>query len=824
MLRTVSAAVLMLLSFHSYAQYTVSGVVRDAKTNQVLPGASVMLEESKQQTASDQFGRFRFDKIRSGKYSLNTSFIGYTKKVESIAVESSAVDVVIALEQTSILTEAVVVNATRATDKTPTTFTTVEKQDIQQQNFGQDLPFLINWTPSVVSTSDAGAGVGYTGIRIRGSDGTRINVTINGIPYNDAESLGTFWVDVPDIASSSQSIQIQRGVGTSTNGAGAFGATINLQTNIQNDRAYAEVVNAVGSFQTRKHTFSFGSGLLNGHWSFEGRVSKINSNGFIDRAAADLSSYYFSGGYQTDNTLLKAVIFGGKERTYQAWYGVPESKLNNDNEAMLTTAMNEGWNEAQTENLLNSNRRTFNPYTYQNQVDDYRQDHYQLHFSHQFSDAFTWNTALHYTPGKGYYEEYRYDQDLADYGLKNIIIDDDGNATDNDTISSVDLIRRRWLENDFYGFTYSLNYDKNNWNTVLGGGWNRYDGDHFGEILWADYSVAPHEYRYYLNNGDKRDFNTYLKTNLQVSTKINAFIDLQYRRVTYRALGIENTQNEIDVDAEFNFFNPKAGLTIAMSGGQQLYGFIGLSNREPVRADFVDFPGNKPESEKLTNVEIGYRHAGKNHSLNINYYHMAYKDQLVLTGQLNDVGASIRRNAGESYRMGLEVESALRLSNHFQWNANFTISRNKIKSYTELLEDYGENFDEFNVIQQEYNDTDISFSPSLIAGSQLKYLPFAGAEVALLTKYVGRQYLDNTQNEERAIDPYLVNDIRLSYTWKPSFIREISFSFLVNNILDEVYESNGYTWGYLAGSTEYRENYYYPQAGRNFMGMISLRF
>lgn len=822
MLKTISAIVCMLLSTYSYSQYHIRGVVRDSK-NHPLPGASVSIPDIKLHTATDQFGQFKFQRIPAGDYNLTITFIGFTKKEQAVSVTDNS-DVTIVLEEAPIISDAVVVNATRATDKTPTTYTTVEKQQIQQQNFGQDLPFLLNWTPSVVTTSDAGAGVGYTGIRIRGSDQTRINVTINGIPYNDAESLGSFWVNISDIASSSQSIQIQRGVGTSTNGAGAFGATLNLQTNARNDHAYADVINAYGSFNTRRHTFNFGSGILNDHWSFEGRVSKIASDGFIDRASSNLSSYYFSGGYQTEKTLLKAVFFGGKERTYQAWYGVPESRLNNDNEAMLTTAMNEGWNDIQTDNLLHSNSRTFNPYLYKNQVDNYQQDNYQLHFSHQFSGAFTWNTSLHYTPGKGYYEEYRYDDDIESYGLNNIIIDDDGVAADNDTISTMDLIRRRWLDNDFYGFTYSLNYDKNIWNVVLGGGWNRYTGDHFGELLWAEYAPFPHEYKYYFNDSDKRDFNTYLKTNIQLSDRINAFVDLQYRRITYRARGIENEQQEIDVDADFNFFNPKAGLTVTLSDHEQLYGFFGLSNREPVRNDFVDFLGNNPKHEKLQNLEVGYRKTGKNYGLNLNYYLMNYKDQLVLTGELNDVGANIRTNAGESYRMGIEAESAIRLSGKFQWNVNFTLSRNKISNFTEVIEDYGDNFDEFNVIENTYKDTDISFSPNIIAGSQLRYLPFTGAEVALMSKYVGKQYLDNTQNENRTIDAYFVNDIRLSYSWKPAFMKEINFSFLINNVFDKLYESNGYTWGYRAGTTEYRENYYYPQAGRNFMGMITLRF
>ncbi len=824
MLKIIFAATFMLLSAtSSFAQHAVSGIVRDSETRQSLVNATVQLKDSKRYTLSDEFGRFRFDKVEGGEFVLVITYIGYKDQEQKVNV-SADVDLTIMIEQTSILTEAVVVRATRASDKTPTTFTMISKEKIQQQNFGQDLPFLLNWTPSVVTTSDAGTGIGYTGIRIRGSDPTRINVTINGIPYNDSESAGTFWVDIPDIASSSQSIQVQRGVGTSTNGAGAFGGTINIQTNVRNDDPYAEAINSFGSFNTRRHTFNFGTGLLNDHFVIDGRVSRIFSDGFIDRASSDLQSYYFSGGYYSDRTMLKAVVFGGKERTYQSWYGVPESRLNNDTGAMLITAMNEGWNEEQTNNLLNSNNRTFNPYLYENQVDNYQQDHYQLHFSQQPGDAFTINSALHYTPGKGYYEEYRYNNDFESYGLPDIIVDDDGNTLDNDTIKTTDLIRRRWLDNDFYGFTYSVNYDKYNWNVVLGGSWNRYDGDHFGEILWAEAGSVPFDYQYYFNNGDKRDFNTYLKINYQFSEKFNAFADLQYRKVTYRALGIENNLNDIDVHAEFNFFNPKGGLTYSLNDQSQLYASYSIANREPVRDDFIDFEGSNPEHETLKNLEIGYRGTGKRHTFHANYYLMNYTNQLVLTGQLNDVGAFVRTNAGKSYRMGIELQGMIKLSEKFVWNANITLSRNKIEEYNEVLEDYGSDFTGYDLVEYAFAGTDIAFSPAIIAGSSFSLLPFKKAEVTLLTKYVGRQYLDNTANDARSINAYLTNDVRLSYTWEPSFVKQINFSFLINNILDSEYESNGFTYGYLAGDSEYRENFYYPQAGRNFMAMIGIKW
>ncbi len=815
MFKSFLSATFVLLSLAAVAQHRLSGVVRDAQTQRALPGATVLISGNNRGAVTDAFGYFEFGNLPSGTYSVKFTFVGYGEKTDTVEV-SSATRVNVALEETAILTDEVVVSATRANEKTPTTFSSIDKAQIQKQNFGQDLPFLLNWMPSVVTTSDAGTGVGYTGVRIRGSDPTRVNVTINGIPYNDSESMGTFWVNIPDIASSTQSVQVQRGVGTSTNGAGAFGATVNVQTNRRNDVAYAEATNAFGSFNTRRHSFNFGTGLLNDKWVFDGRVSRIASDGFIDRAFADLKSYYFAGGFYGANTMLKFITFGGSERTYQAWYGVPESRLNNDVEAMETTAANEGWNEAQTQHLLNSDSRTFNPYTYKNQVDDYRQDHYQLHFLQNFSKDVNLNAALHYTPGRGFYEEFRYDNDFEDYGLAPVMIGDS-------LIESTDLIRRRWLDNDFYGFTYALNVDKQKWNFVFGGGWNRYDGDHFGEIIWSEVAVVPQGYRYYFNDGNKTDFNAYGKLNADVTSKLNAFVDLQVRTINYTAAGIDNRMNNFAIDEQYTFFNPKFGLTYEVSERNQLYASYAIANREPVRDDFVDNPGKTPRHETMGNLEAGWRNSGAAHRLQVNYYLMNYKDQLVLTGEINDVGASVRTNVDESYRMGIEVDGLVKLSNKVSWNANLTLSRNKISEFTEVLYDYGENWDEYNVVENVYKNTDISFSPSIIAGSALNYSPFRNFEASLLSKYVGRQYLDNTSNEARQLDAYLINDIRLTYSWKPSFVREISFSLLVNNVLDEVYESNGYTWGFLAGPTAYRENYYFPQAGRNLMGMISIK-
>jgi iron complex outermembrane receptor protein len=809
------SAALIVWAWSGQAQ-VIRGYVKDRQTKEPLAGASVVLKESGRYSITDESGYFLISQLASGSHEAEVRFIGYKSNELSLMTDEKNWSTIL-LDEDVKVTDQVIVSATRVDGKSPTTFTTLNKVALQKQNFGQDLPIALNWTPSLVTTSDAGAGVGYTGLRIRGSDATRINVTINGIPVNDSESQGVFWVNTPDLASSTQSVQVQRGVGTSTNGAGAFGASVNLQTNTRNDVAYADLINSFGSFNTRRHTISFGTGLINDKFVFDGRVSQINSDGYIDRGSSDLKSYYLSGGYYGKKTMIKAIVFGGKEITYQSWYGVPESRLNNDEAAMLETAASEGWNQEQTDNLLSSGR-TFNIYTYENQVDNYAQDHYQLHFSHRITEPLSVNAALHYTYGRGFYEEFRYDDDFENYGLSDIVIG-------GETISSTDLVRRRWLDNDFYGVTYSVTYEKEKLNSILGGAWNEYDGDHFGQITWAQVSSVPKDYQYYFNNGKKNDFTSYWKNNYRLTEKITGFVDLQYRRVSYVASGKENKQFDFNVNEQFNFFNPKVGLTYEASDEQQWYASYAIGNREPVRDDFIDAPaGAKPKPETLRNVEAGWRYRKNNLVLNLNYYLMNYKNQLVPTGELNDVGAIVRTNVDDSYRTGVEVEGLIRLGTRISWNANLTLSQNKIKNFNEVMYDYGTNFDEYTEVINTYTNSEISFSPNVIAGSGLFYVPVKNVEVGLLTKYVGKQYLDNTSNATRSIDSYFTNDLRLTYNVKPSFMRELSLSLLANNIFNTLYSSNGYTYGYLGGATEYRQNFYYPQAGRNYLLMLALRF
>ncbi len=693
--------------------------------------------------------------------------------------------------------EEVVISGTRAGENTPVSYQNINKVEIEKRNLGQDIPFILAGAPSLVYTSDAGIGIGYTGMRIRGSDATRINVTINGIPYNDSESQGTFWVNLPDFSSSVNSIQIQRGVGTSTNGSGAFGASVNMETSLSSSEAFAEVNNSFGSFGSRKHNLILNSGLLDGKWSFEGKLAKIASDGYIDRATSDLSSYYLSGNYIGKNTIIKALMFGGKEVTYQSWNGIESSKMEEDRT----------YNSAGLYYDIDGNERF-----YDNEVDNYNQDHYQLHLSRRINQFWTFNTALHYTKGKGYFEQYKQGQAFSDYGLPDVEIG-------GEVITETDLIRRRWLDNDFYGFIYGLNYDSDRLSSVLGGGYNYYDGDHYGEIIWAQYaSTGEIRNRYYDNVGQKKDFNTYLKINYDLTSKINLFGDIQVRMVDYHTEGVDNDQQQIDIGNNYTFFNPKVGFSYHISNDASFYASYAIGNREPDRNDFIDSP-TLPENETLGDIEIGYNKMGKAYTIGANFYYMNYKNQLVLTGALNDVGGSIRTNVDNSHRTGIELTGGYKFGKMLSWTGNLTYSQSKIQKYVEDLNDYLEG----GLISSTYDNTNIAYSPDFIGSSQFSFMPVTGLDIMLFSKYVGKQFLDNTSNIDRKLDAYFVNDIIVNYEFSTRLIKEIGLNLMVNNIFNVEYESNGYAFGYYYGE-EIRESYYYPQAGINFMAGLTLRF
>lgn len=753
----------------------------DEKTKDVLAGATLKIADKIYVT--DQYGVTLVNGLTAGEYVLEVKFLGYKTRPVTVNVIKDEV-LEIFLEETFQLTDEVVVYATRANQKTPTTFTDVNKQDLQKQNFGQDMPFILNWTPSVVTTSDAGAGIGYTGIRIRGSDATRINVTINGIPYNDSESQGTFWVNIPDIVSSTQSVQVQRGVGTSTNGAGSFGGSVNLQTLSQQVDPYAEVMVGGGSFNTQRYTVKAGTGLINNHWSFDGRVSKIKSDGYIDRAFSDLNSYYLSGSFQAKKTIVKAIVFGGHEITYQSWNGNDAFTMKTDRTFNSAGALYDNdWNVIGY---------------YDNEVDDYKQDHYQLHFSQQLNENWNANVSLHYTYGRGFFEQYKQAKDFAEMGLEDIVIE-------NTTISSGDFVVRRWLDNKFYGTTFSFNYEKGKTLLTLGGAYNQYaNAQHFGEIIWAQYaSNSKPGQLYYNGESEKNDFNFYAKWNYELSSKLNVFADLQYRTVDYNTAGIDNDQSTYAFSDQFNFLNPKGGISYMLSSKDVLYSSYAIANREPNRTDYLDGI-TKPKSERLSNLEAGWRRNTQQYSFELNYYWMKYTDQLVLTGELDDVGNPIRANVGESYRTGVELSGMWKINKQFTWVGNATWSLNRNKNYA--INDG---------ITTKVKDTDIILSPNLIMGSQLSWR-VGGLTLTWLSKFVSEQYLDNTQNNNLTLPSYFINDLRWSYgqTFKNGTSFEVSI--LANNLLEVEYSSNGYVYDGVP--------YFYPQAGRNFIGMLTVKF
>ena len=667
--------------------------------------------------------------------------------------------------------DEVLVSAVRVTTKTPVSFSNLGKKEIKFRNLGQDIPILMNYLPSVVTTSDAGNGVGYTGIRVRGSDATRVNVTINGIPYNDSESHGTFWVNMPDFASSVESLQLQRGVGTSTNGAGAFGASLNMLTDNFAKESSGEISNSFGSFNTRKHTVKFSTGLMNDHFEIAGRLSGIKSDGFVDRGASDLKSYFLQGTYVGKTTLIKALVFGGTEKTYQSWNGIDGETLKN----------NRTFNSAGAFMDEQGNARF-----YDNETDNYQQDHSQLLWNEKISDNWSTNFALHYTKGKGFYENYKEDADFADYGLQPV-----------GPITTTDLVRQKWLENDFYGTTFSANYKDEKLDVIFGGGWNKYEGDHFGKVIWArNASQSELGDRYYDDFANKTDGNIFAKANYQITEQLSLFGDLQYRSVNYKANGVQPTL----VDDTFNFFNPKTGLTYTINSGNSVYLSYARANREPNRSDYE---GGNVKPEKLNDFELGWRYVAEKVQFNSNVYYMAYKDQLILTGSLDDVGAPIRSNSEKSYRLGLEVDATIALTDQLIIRPNFTLSTNK---NTDL-----------SIEGQDYGTTDIAYSPSIIAGNILVYTPIENLHISWMQKFVGEQYMNNIELTAAKLADYFVNDLNVAYTFKPKTIfKEIVLTGLVNNFLDKKYVSNGYMYDIYP--------YYYPQAGINFLAGLTLTF
>jgi iron complex outermembrane recepter protein len=794
-------AFFFLMPLLGLSQSVITGRVIDAQTSEPLAGAHVSLEGTFLKTITNAQGRFEISGLRAEDYLLLVTYIGYESFLQEVDAGGRS-EVVVAMQRLVVLEDEVVISATRMNAKMPSTYSDITRSELQRVNLGQDLPLLIGTSPSVVTTSDAGAGIGYTGIRIRGTDITRINVTVNGIPLNDPESHGVFWVNLPDLASSVESIQIQRGVGTSANGAAAFGASINIQTQTLRSEPYAEISSSAGSFNTLRNSIMMGTGLIDGKFTIDARLSKINSDGYVDRAFSDLKSFFVSGGYYSDKAILRVNVFSGNEKTYQAWNGVPFDSL----------ATNRTYNPS-GEYLDNEGNLRY----YDNETDNYQQDHYQVFYSRELGRSLILNLAGFYVRGYGYYENFRQNQRFSAYGLPSVVIG-------GDTLTRTDLIRRKYLDNHFYGGNFSLSFSPSSKTQFhFGGGLNRYLGAHYGTVHWAEYaSGGMPDRRYYDNDGVKVQYDVFGKVTHQLTERLNTYVDLQVRGVDYEIEGIHDDLRDLTQQHDFVFFNPKLGFIYDLNQRHSAYFSFAIANREPTRSDYRDADEfNTPRPERLYNYELGHNYTLNRFRLNTNIFYMDYKDQLVLTGKINNVGSPIFTNVPSSYRVGVELDAGWKIARSLQWAANATLSRNKIKGFVEFVDSWDPPYEQ---ISRELGETDISFSPSLIATSMLNYIPIEGLTLGLVSRYVGKQYFDNTASDDRSLDPYFVNDIRASYKMYPAFINEIEFNLMINNIFSTEYVTNAWVYRFISGGEHAQMAGYFPQATINFLAGVTLRF
>ena len=778
---------MIICHFSAKAQSELSGVITNSNSGDPLPGVVVRLEESFAVAITDEKGAFRFEKVYGKEVHLTTSHISYEPLQQTIALPAQPLR--LHLKDRTFLSDEVNITATRVSEHAAFANSSVSKTDLEKINLGQDLPILLQSQTSVTTTSDAGNGVGYTGIRIRGSDATRVNVTINGIPLNDAESHQVYWVDLPDIAASVDNIQIQRGVGTSTNGAGSFGGSVNIQTDAMQTHAYGELSSSAGSFNTFRNAIRFGSGLLNHHFSVDGRVSMINSDGYIDRAKSALSSVFLSGGYYDEKQSLRLILISGKEKTYQSWYGVPQDSLNT----------NRTFNAA---GIYFDNQG--NIHYYDNQTDNYRQNHLQLIYSRSLATNWNLNAALHYTHGKGYYQEY---VDETIYGP--VAPYADSSFSQLGIIPS--HIQQRWLNNGFYGMTWSLNHSIKRLELNIGGALNTYDGDHYDIITWQNYNtlyLEPH--RYYQDNARKTDGNIFAKANFKVFNHFYLTGDLQFRQVYYAFTGKDATGADLPSTVNLSFFNPKAGISYEPSQSHRFYASVSVGQKEPVREDYrASTASSRPQSEYLTDYEGGYHYSGQQFTGGINVYYMDYRRQLVLNGKINDVGEFVRESIGDSYRAGIELEGTWAITKKWLLTGNITASQNKIKAYDQYVYDDASQ----TSIRYTYFNMKLAYSPDLISAASIHFKPLKSINLSLITKYVGEQFMDNTTSNERKISGYINNDLRAEWTPSIKGFKKVCFRAAVLNLFDAKYSTNGYT---------YYGNYYFPQAGINFMGGITV--
>lgn len=793
-----------------------SGRIVDASSGEPVSGVMISLRDEPgnrlQGTYSDADGRFELPVSSLVKGSLLFSHVAFNDTM--IAWFAGAKSINLGMHPKNFVIREAELRGIRADRFTPATFTNLNKKDLEERNYGQDIPILLNLTPAVVSHSDAGAGIGYTGMRIRGVDPTRTNVTINGIPYNDPESQGVFWVNLPDLASSASSVQIQRGVGTSSNGTAAFGASINIRTDDHQENAFGQISTGYGSFNTQRAMVRFGTGRLENNWSFTGRLSSITSDGFIDRAKSDLKSFFFSMNHRGERSSFTANVFSGKERTYQAWYGIPEPKWKGD-EAGVERYISQLWMDDQdAAHLRNSPQHTYNIYTYPGETDNYTQDHFQLFYNYQINKQWGINTAMHYTYGRGYYEQYRRDAALSAVGIAPVI-------SGSDTLLNADYVRQLWLDNHFYGAMANLFYRHNNWNITWGNSANRYIGDHYGLLVWSRFAgTTEPAHRFYLNTGTKNEYNSFLKAGKTIG-KWNVYTDLQLRMLNYSFEGPNRFGNFLPQELSFVFFNPKGG-AVYLKENDRYYFTLAISNREPVRDDLVNAsPEQWPVPERLYNAEAGWRRENQHFVLGANAYMMYYTDQLVLTGKINDVGAYTRVNVDRSYRAGLEADGVWRLSEQWNIGANVALSDNRVLDFTEYIDDW----DNGGQVSVHYEKSFLALSPALVSAQHVEYRPLKNLGIQLISKYVSRQYLDNSSAMERSMDPFWVQDAILSWSVKgKKQFKQIDLGVMVNNLSNRMYAPNGYTFGGMINGNRESFNYLYPQAGTNYLLRLNLLF
>lgn len=802
MFRLLNVFLMLVTSVLVSAQCTA--VLRIINQTNYAPINASIMEVGKSQFSNALQNEFSFTSKCNQTYSFNIAAEGFKNQLVQVFLSRDTL-ILVALEPDNIILPDLEVLANRLPGNMIPSVTNISGRDLQKINSGKDIPFLLESVPSTFSTSDAGNQVGYTGLRIRGSDQTRINVTINGIPVNDAESQNVFWVDLPDLSSSVDEIQIQRGVGTSSFGAGSFGANINILTKAPSQEPYLTTAFSGGTFNTFKRSVLFGTGLLSRHFTFEGRWSAINSDGYIDRATSDLDSYYGNLNYLGGKNTLRLIAFSGIEKTYQSWYGVPESVLTGDPDQMNAYADRNGLTDAERQNLLNSGR-TYNYYEYEDQTDNYRQNYFQLIYSRQLSKKWLLTSVSHLTQGKGFYEEWKPNHALINYGLQPVI-------SGKDTINFANIVRRRWLDNSFYGTNLQLKYEADKLYLTTGLTAYKYDGDHFGEITWIDrYPDLVPGYRYYQGKGMQTEQSAFGKVKYQMTDEIGVFADLQYRHINYKITGQNNDLLTFNINKDYQFINPKLGVSYHNQNGIIINTSVGRSNSQPFRDDFINAPAGKdPKPEQLTDYELEFQKISKNWSAIISLYFMKYKDQLVLTGELNEVGASLRTNVPKSTRQGVEFQLNWQPLSFIKWSGNCTLSNNSIETLDYVLYDY----ENGGSVVEHYHKTPISYAPSVLAFSDLQ-LAFNDLTFGLAAKHVGRQFLDNTGNASKSIQPFTV--LNTSLSWKKNLFggSKMIISAQVFNIANLKYSNNGYTYSYLYGGV-ITENFYYPQAGRHFM-------